>query len=121
MTGKTGPLFDRIALIGIGLIGSSLARVIRREHLAGEIAIATRSRKTLDRARALGLGDTYATDPAEAVADADLVIISVPVGASGQVAQAIAPALKPGAIVTDAGSTKVSVVDYIVNSAAVAI
>lgn len=104
------PLFSTIALIGIGLIGSSLARVIRRENLAEQIVVSTRSTETLERAIALGLGDEYFADAAEAVRDADLVIVSVPVGASGAVAQAIAPALKPGAIVTDVGSTKTSVI-----------
>ena len=103
-------LFDRIALIGIGLIGSSLARVIRREGLAGEIVISTRSAATLQRAEELGLGDRYVADAAEAVKDADLVIVSVPVGSSGAVAEQIAPALKSGAIVTDVGSTKSSVI-----------
>ena len=105
------PLFNRIALVGIGLIGSSLARVIRREGLAGTIGIATRRAETLERARELGLGDDYHQDAAEAVRDADLVIISVPVGASGSVAAEIAGALKPGAIVTDVGSTKASVIE----------
>jgi cyclohexadieny/prephenate dehydrogenase len=104
------PLFERVALVGIGLIGSSLARVIRREHLAATIAISTRSPATLEQARALGLGDVYHIDPKEAVAGADLVIVSVPVGSSGEVAKAIAPALKPGAILTDVGSTKASVI-----------
>ncbi|WP_274627637.1 prephenate/arogenate dehydrogenase family protein [Arvimicrobium flavum] len=104
------PMFEKIALIGIGLIGSSLARVIRRENLAGHVAIATRSEKTLARAAELKLGDSYTTDLEEAVRDADLVIVSVPVGSSGEVAQQIAPALKPGAIVTDVGSTKSSVI-----------
>lgn len=103
-------MFDRIALIGIGLIGSSLARVIRRDGLAGEIVVSTRSAGTLARAQELGLGDRYTTDAAEAVKDADLVIVSVPVGSSGAVAERIAPALKPGAIVTDVGSTKASVI-----------
>ena len=103
-------MFDRIALIGIGLIGSSLARVIRREGLAGEIVVSTRSAATLRRAEELGLGDRYTADAAEAVRDADLVVVSVPVGASEAVAKQIAPALKPGAIVTDVGSTKASVI-----------
>lgn len=105
-TGKV----DRLALIGIGLIGSSLARVVRAKHLAKSIAIATRSEATLRRAEELGLGDSYSTSSAEAVRGADLVIVSVPVGASGAVARAIADALTPGAIVTDAGSTKASVI-----------
>ncbi|PYE89024.1 prephenate/arogenate dehydrogenase family protein [Phyllobacterium leguminum] len=102
--------FEKIALIGIGLIGSSLARVIRREGLAGHIAIATRSAETLKRAEELGLGDSYTTDNAEAVKGADLVIVSVPVGSSGLVAQEIAGSLKDGAIVSDVGSTKASVI-----------
>ncbi|MAS12144.1 MAG: prephenate dehydrogenase [Nitratireductor sp.] len=104
------PLFEKIALVGIGLIGSSLARAIRHGGLASTVAISSRSEKTLSRARELELGDDYEQDPAEAVRDADLVIVSVPVGASGAVAQAIAPGLKPGAIVTDVGSTKASVI-----------
>jgi len=104
------PLFQKIALIGIGLIGSSLAHVVRREKLAGHVAISTRRAATLKRAEELGLGDSYFADPAEAVRDADLVIVSVPVGASGEVAKRIAGALKPGAIITDVGSTKASVV-----------
>lgn len=104
------PMFDKVALIGIGLIGSSLARVIRREGLARHIAIATRSESTLGRAAALKLGDSYTTDAAEAVRDAGLVVVSVPVGSSGEVAAQIAPALKEGAIVTDVGSTKSSVI-----------
>jgi len=108
------PIFDHIALIGIGLIGSSLARVVRREGLARRITIATRSPETLARAEELGLGDDYASDLADAVRGADLVIVSVPVGASGAVAQAIRPALKPGAILTDVGSTKGSVIAQMV-------
>lgn len=105
------PLFNKVALIGIGLIGSSLARVIRERHLAQTIAIASRSAETLARARELDLGDIYATSNAEAARDADLVIVSVPVGASGQVARDIAGTLKPGAIVSDVGSTKKSVIE----------
>lgn len=102
--------FDKIALIGIGLIGSSLARVIKRQKLADHIAIATRSAETLTRAQELALGDFYTTDNAEAARDADLVIISVPVGASKEVAHEIAKTLKTGAIVSDVGSTKMSVI-----------
>src|SRR5262245_60160006 len=107
------PLFEKIALVGIGLIGSSLARVIRRERLARNIAIATRSPETLARAEELGLGNSYSTEAATAVEDADLVVVSVPVGSSGAVAAEIAPALKPGSIVTDVGSTKRSVIAQI--------
>lgn len=103
--------FKKIALIGIGLIGSSLARVIRQKGLADTIAISSRSSETLERAHALNLGDSYTISAGEAVKDADLVVVSVPVGASGKVAKAIAAELKPGAIVTDVGSTKKSVVE----------
>lgn len=109
----SGIIYDKIALIGIGLIGSSLARVIRQKGLAREISIATRSAETLETARELGLGDIYTTSSEEAVKDADLVIVSVPVGASGAVAKEIAGSLKPGATLTDVGSTKSSVIAQI--------
>ncbi len=102
--------FDRIALIGIGLIGSSIARGVRELGLAGEVVISSRSEATLKRAEELGLGDRYVSSAADAVKDADLVIVSVPVGASESVAKEIAAHLKPGAIVTDVGSTKASVI-----------
>jgi cyclohexadieny/prephenate dehydrogenase len=102
--------FDRIALIGIGLIGSSLAYDIKRLGIANEVVIATRSAETLKRAEELQLGNRYTTSAAEAARDADLVIVSVPVGASESVAKEIAGSLKPGAIVTDVGSTKASVI-----------
>ncbi|QDG75153.1 prephenate/arogenate dehydrogenase family protein [Labrenzia sp. PHM005] len=107
------PIFERMALIGIGLIGSSLAQVARQRGLVKEIAISTRSEETLRRAEELGLGDSYSLDAAVAVEGADLVILCVPVGANEAVAKWIAPALKKGAILTDAGSTKGSVVEQI--------
>lgn len=106
----SSPLFEKVALVGIGLVGSSLARIIRREGLADHVAISTRSAATLQRAEEIGLGGSYHADAAECAQNADLVVMSVPVGASGPVARRIAPALKPGAILTDAGSTKGSVV-----------
>lgn len=106
----SGFIYEKIALIGIGLIGSSLARAIRQKGLAREISIATRSAETLETARKLNLGDTYTTSSAEAVENADLVIVSVPVGASGAVAKEIAGSLKPGTTLTDVGSTKASVI-----------
>lgn len=109
----TEPLFDRIALIGIGLIGSSLARVIKREGLAAHVVISSRSAATLKRAEELKLGDDYVADAVEAVRNADLVVVSVPVGSSEEVAKAIGPALKKGAILTDVGSTKGSVIAQI--------
>ena len=104
------PIFRRLTLIGIGLIGSSLARAARLHGLVEEIVVSTRREETLERARALGLGDLYVTDPGEAVVGADCVIVSVPVGASGAVAAAIADHLAPGAIVSDVGSVKADVV-----------
>lgn len=104
------PQFERIALIGIGLIGSSIARDVKALGLARHVVVSTRSQSTLDRARELELGDSYVASAADAVVDADLVIVSVPVGASEEVARQIAPHLKAGAIVTDVGSTKASVI-----------
>jgi cyclohexadieny/prephenate dehydrogenase len=107
------PIFERMALIGIGLIGSSLAQVARQRGLVKEIAISTRSEDTLQRAKELGLGDSYALDAAVAVEGADLVILCAPVGANEAIAKWIAPALKKGAVLTDVGSTKGSVVDQV--------
>lgn len=104
------PLFDRIALIGIGLIGSSIARDVKALGLAREVVVSTRSPETLKRAEELDLGTSYVLSAADAVEGADLIIVSVPVGASEAVARQIAPHLKPGAIVTDVGSTKASVI-----------
>ncbi|MCJ8520266.1 cyclohexadieny/prephenate dehydrogenase [Pseudorhizobium tarimense] len=106
----SGVLFDRIALIGIGLIGSSIARDAKALGLARNVVVSTRSAETLARAEELHLGTSYVASAAEAVDDADLVVVSVPVGASEAVAQQIASHLKPGAIVTDVGSTKASVI-----------
>lgn len=103
-------MFDRIALIGIGLIGSSIARDVKELGLAREVVVSTRSADTLKRAEELELGTSYSLSAADAVEGADLVIVSVPVGASEAVAKQIAPHLKPGAIVTDVGSTKASVI-----------
>jgi cyclohexadieny/prephenate dehydrogenase len=104
-------VFNKIALIGIGLIGSSIARVVRERSIANIIAISTRSQQTLDEARALDLGDDYDTDPAKIVKDADLVILCTPVGVVGKVAQAISGHLKPGSIISDVGSVKVSIIE----------
>jgi len=102
--------FEKITLIGIGLIGSSIARAVKAKGLAKTVTISSRSQETLDRAQQLELGTHYVHDAGKAVEGADLVIVSVPVGASGKVAEEIAPHLKQGAIVTDVGSTKASVV-----------
>ncbi len=106
---RATPLFDKIALIGLGLIGSSIAHVARRQNLAREIAGYDADADVRRRARELRLGD-IADDVAEAVRDADLVILCVPVGAMEDAARAIAPHLKDGAILSDAGSVKSGVV-----------
>lgn len=106
---NSSPLFEKIALLGIGLIGSSLARAAKKRSLANHIAIYTRSPATLAKAEELDLGDSYSCEPAEAVQDADLVVLCVPMGAYESVAKAMAPGLKPGSIVSDVGSTKQSV------------
>ncbi|WP_018183319.1 prephenate/arogenate dehydrogenase family protein [Kaistia granuli] len=104
------PLFGQLALVGIGHIGASIALAARRAGVVGKIAISTRSPATLKRAEELGLGDVYFAEAADAVRDADLVIVCVPVGASGEVAKQIGPHLKAGAIVSDVGSVKASVI-----------
>jgi len=106
----TEPLFPRLALIGIGLVGGSIALAARRGGLAGHVAISSRTPATLARAEALKLGDSYHADPAVAARDADCVILSIPVGAVGAVTAAIAGVLKPGAVISDVGSVKTSVV-----------
>ena len=99
-------LFPRMALIGVGLIGSSLARVARREGLTSHIAVSARTQATLDKALELGLADSVSLEAGEAAKDADLVVLCAPLGAYGSIAEAIAPNLKPGAIVSDVGSCK---------------
>jgi cyclohexadieny/prephenate dehydrogenase len=102
--------FDRAALIGIGHIGSSLARVLRRDKLAREIVACDRRAETLDKVRSLGLADRVADDPAEAVRGADLVVIATPLSAYAEIGRRIAGALAPGAILTDVGSVKSAVI-----------
>lgn len=102
--------FRRVALIGIGLIGSSLAHAMRRKELAVEITGFARSEATRSKARDLGLVDAVFPSPERAVEDADLVILCSPVGTYAALAAEIAPALKPGAILTDVGSVKGAVV-----------
>jgi cyclohexadieny/prephenate dehydrogenase len=112
MTNPTveAPLFDTVAFVGIGLIGASLSLAIRRHGLARRTFATSRHQETLDTALRLGIVDAASTDLAEVVKDADLVMICVPVGACGPVAKAIAPHLKPGAIVSDVGSVKCTVI-----------
>jgi cyclohexadieny/prephenate dehydrogenase len=103
---STPPLFKRIALIGFGLIGGSIARAARAQGLAGEIVTTARSAKTRARVQELGIVDAVLETNAEAVKGADLVILCIPVGACGPVAEEIAPFLERGAIVSDVGSVK---------------
>lgn len=105
--------FDKVALIGLGLIAGSMAHAMREKGLAGSITGYARSAETRATAQDIGLVDHVFDSAAEAVDGADLVVLAVPVGAMADVAQAIAPRLKPGAIVTDVGSVKRSVVDAV--------
>lgn len=104
------PPLETLAIVGLGLIGSSIARGARQFGLARRIVALDRDAAVLERVRALGLADTATDDLAAGVAGADLVILCVPVGAVGAVAEILGPALKPGAIVSDVGSVKASVV-----------
>lgn len=103
------PNFPRIALIGLGLIGSSIARAVKELDLAQELVVSDADAGVRKRAAELGLGHRVAATAAEAAKDADLVIACVPVGACGAVAAEIAPHLKAGAIVSDVGSVKSAV------------
>ncbi|MCJ7787403.1 MAG: prephenate/arogenate dehydrogenase family protein [Methyloceanibacter sp.] len=106
----TKPLFDTLAIIGPGLIGSSIARAARAQGAVRSIMATGRSPKTRQRVAELGIADKVTETNAEAVEGADLVIVCVPVGICGGVAKEIGPHLKPGAIVSDVGSVKGSVV-----------
>ncbi len=103
-------MFAKVALIGIGLIGSSLAWAMRRADLAAHIAGYAPHRETLEKAKALGFADSLHDDPAQAVRNADLVVLAAPVGAFAGLAPKIAPQLKPGAILSDVGSVKTAVI-----------
>jgi cyclohexadieny/prephenate dehydrogenase len=104
------PLFSRLALIGAGLIGSSIARAARAERLVGSIVTTARSAQTRKRVMELGFADQVVDTNAAAVEGADLVIICIPVGQCGAAAREIAPHLARGAIVSDVGSVKARVV-----------
>jgi cyclohexadieny/prephenate dehydrogenase len=101
----TKPLFARVAILGVGLLGSSVAHAIRRKNLAGHIVGHDR-KAVLAIARRVDFADSLSDSAAKAVKDADLVVLATPVGAFGALARAIGPHLKPGAIVTDVGSVK---------------
>jgi len=106
----TEPMFERVALIGLGLIGSSLSHAIRRGGLARSIAGHAQSAQTRDTALRLGLAESVYATAAEAVQGADIIVLCAPVGVCGTLAQEMAPKLRPGAIVTDVGSVKGAIV-----------
>src|SRR5215207_5335513 len=107
---RATPLFERLAIVGFGLIGSSIARAVKRLNLARAIVAIDREEPVLERVRALGLADAAMTDIVAGVRGADLVILCVPVGAYAALTRAMAEALAPGAIVSDVGSVKGAVV-----------
>lgn len=104
------PLVRRLAILGVGLIGGSVALALREAGAVGTVVGYGRGRVNLERARELGVLDTIANSPAEAVAGADLVLVAVPVGAMSAVFAAIAPSLEADAVITDAGSVKAHVI-----------
>ena len=103
-------IYQRVALIGLGLIAGSMALAVRRDGLAGEIVGTARSAETRKIAAEIGLCDQIVDTVEEAVKDADLVVLAIPIGAMGEVAKQIEPHLKPGATVTDVGSVKQAVI-----------
>lgn len=105
-------VFERVALIGLGLIAGSMAHAMRQHRLAGKVTGYARSAETRQIARDISLCEVFDT-AAEAVRDADLVVLAVPVGAMGAVMEDIAPALKPGAVLTDVGSVKQAVIEAV--------
>ena len=104
-------MIDRICIIGVGLIGGSLARALKSAGACGEIIGYGRSVEGLEKAVELGVVDRYESDIALAVKDADVVVIAIPVGSMQPIFKAMAPHLDASTIVTDAGSTKASVVE----------
>jgi cyclohexadieny/prephenate dehydrogenase len=110
MSGTNTVLFERVALIGIGLIGSSISHAVRRAHLAHDITGSSATPATRDKALELGLVSKAFDNAADAVKGADLVILCTPVGVYEKIAREISPHLKPGAILTDVGSVKGAVV-----------
>ncbi|MGV6846812.1 MAG: prephenate/arogenate dehydrogenase family protein [Marinibacterium sp.] len=105
--------YDRVAFIGLGLIAGSMVHAMRRAGMITETVGTARSQETRDTAREIGLCDRVVDSAAEAVEGADLVVLCVPVGAMGAVAEEIGPNLKPGATVTDVGSVKRAVIEAV--------
>ena len=110
MTIDSKPMFSKVALLGVGLIGSSMAHAMRRAGLAAHIAGYAHRAETREKARAIGFADTMHESASSAVRDADLVVLATPVGAFGAIAKEMAGDLKRGAILTDVGSVKTAVV-----------
>ena len=106
-------IYDRVALIGLGLIAGSMSLAIKRGGLAGEVVGTARSAETRKTAKEIGLVDRVVETAADAVKDADLVVLAIPVGSMGAIAEEIAPHLKPGATVTDVGSVKQAVISAV--------
>lgn len=106
-------LYDRVALIGLGLIAGSMSLALRRGGLAKHVVGTAHTKATRQTAKEIGLCDSVVETAIEAVKDADLVVLAVPVGAMGAIAKDIAPYLKPGATVTDVGSVKGAVIDAV--------
>lgn len=109
----TEPMFDKVAIIGLGLVGSSLARAVRAENLAGQIVGVDASQEVRQEAEQLGICNEIEKSAKNAVKGADLVILATPVGAMADVAAEIASALAPGAILTDVGSVKEAVTEAV--------
>jgi prephenate dehydrogenase len=104
-------VINRLCIIGVGLIGGSLARALRAAGYCGEVIGAGRDPAHLRQAVDLGVIDRFETEPGKAVAGADMVLLAVPLGAMGGVFAAIRGHLAEGAVLTDAGSAKVSIID----------
>jgi cyclohexadieny/prephenate dehydrogenase len=107
------PLFERLAIVGFGLIGSSIARAARARNVARTIVAVDRDMAVLERVRALDLAHDATSDVAAGARGADHVILCVPLGAYAEVAQTMAPALAPGAVVSDVGSVKGSAIAHV--------
>jgi prephenate dehydrogenase len=106
-------MINRLCIVGVGLIGGSLAKDLRRLELCREVIGCSRSREHLERARELGIIDAYHVDPAKAVAGADMVVLAVPLGAMAKVLTAMAGGLAGQSVLTDVGSAKRSVLDAV--------
>lgn len=104
-------MFEKITIIGMGLIGSSLARAIRKHNLAEKLITADQDKAVCDKVKDLDLADAAMTDIRKSVVGSDFVILCVPVGAFAEIGEVVGPALKAGAVVTDVGSVKQSIIE----------